>query len=403
METDAKAAGFDEERLERITDHLRTSYVEPGKIAGCQVAVARGGHVAYHRTLGHRDREQGLPVTDDTIWRIYSMTKPITGVALLTLYEQGRLHLADPVHRFIPAWRDLRVRERTADGDTRLVEPERPMTVRDLLMHTSGLGYEARGPALLGAPVDAPGNRPGATLDTIVDWLADRPLHFHPGTRWQYSVSTDVCGKLVEIISGRPFDEYVRSEVLEPLGMVDTDFWVPEDKRERFATNYRRNSKKQLVVLEDAEGSGYLEPPTLAAGGSGLVSTAADYLRFCQMLVRGGELDGVRILGPRTVELMGTNHLPGGGDLQQFATGGFGETGFDGMGFGLTVAVAQGPERTQVLGSPGHVTWGGFASTIFWVDPAEELAVVFLTQLVPSGTFNFRDQLKQIVYSSIVA
>jgi CubicO group peptidase (beta-lactamase class C family) len=399
---DPKAAGFDEQRLERIADHLERRYVAPGKIAGCQVAVVRGGHLAYHRTLGHRDRERALPVGDDTIWRIYSMTKPITGVALLTLLERAEVALSDPVHRFLPSWRDLRVRERDGSGGSRLVEPHRPMTVRDLLMHTSGLGYEARGPALLGAGEDAPGNRPDATLDTIVDWLAERPLHFHPGTRWQYSVSTDIVGKVIEVVTGRPFDDYVRDEVLRPLGMIDTDFWVPGDEVERFAASYRRNSRKELVRVDEPEGSDYLRPPTLPAGGSGLVSTARDYLRFCRMLVNGGELDGTRVLGPRTVDLMGRNHLPGGGDLAQFATGGFGETGFEGMGFGLTVAVGLGPERTQGLGPAGLLTWGGFASTIFWVDPAEELAVVFLTQLIPSGTFAFRDQLRSLVYAAIV-
>jgi CubicO group peptidase (beta-lactamase class C family) len=402
VQTDPAGAGLDEERLERITEHLEASYVGPGKIAGCQALVARRGRLAYRRSLGHRDLERGLRVADDTIWRIYSMTKPVTGVALLSLYERGRFGLGDPVHRYIPRWRGLKVRERAADGSERLVEPHRPMTVRDLLMHMAGLGYDARGPALLGSDPDAPGNQEGATLDTIVDWLAARPLHHHPGERWRYSVATDICGKLVEILADQPFDEYVRDRVLEPLGMVDTDFHVPDDKLSRFAASYTRDANKELVLVDDPEQSSYRKPPSLPSGGSGLVATGSDYLRFCQMLVRGGELDGARILGPRTVEMMRLNHLPGGGDLRRFATGGFGETGFEGMGFGLTVAVGLGPQRTQVLGSPGHFTWGGFASTIFWVDPVEELTVVFMTQLIPSGTFNFRDQLRAIVYSSIV-
>ena len=402
MEIDAGGAGFDEQRLERITDHLEANYVGPGKIAGCQALVSRRGRLAYRRSLGRRDLERDLPVTDDTIWRIYSMTKPVTGVALLSLLERGRVALDDPVSRFLPSWRDLKVRERGSDGSERLVDPHRPMTVRDLLMHTSGLGYDARGPALLGSDADAPGNREGATLDTIVEWLADRPLYSHPGQRWRYSVSTDICGKLVEILADQPFDDYVREQILDPLGMVDTGFHVPDDKVDRFAASYRRNSNKQLVLVEDPEQSAYRKPPSLPAGGSGLVSTGDDYLRFCRMLLRGGELDGARILGPRTVEMMGMNHLPGGGDLAEFATGGFGETGFEGMGFGLTVAVGLGPQRTQSLGTAGHYTWGGFASTTFWVDPAEDLTVVFMTQLIPSGTFNFRDQLQAIVYSAIV-
>lgn len=401
MEIDAKAAGFDEGRLERITEHLDRRYLEPGKIAGCQVTVERGGHVAYHRSFGRRDLEADRPVTEDTIWRIYSMTKPITGVALLSLYEHGHFQLDDPVHRFLPQWRDLKVRERTPDGETRLVEPRRPMTIRDLLMHTSGLGYEGRGPALLGSSPDLPGNQPGATLDTVIDWLADRPLHSHPGERWRYSVSTDVCGKLVEIISGRSFDEYLQEEILDPLGMVDTGFHVPDEGLDRFAASYRRNSRKQLRLVESQQDSEYRRPPSYLSGGGGLVSTSADYLRFCRMLANGGELGGVRILGRHTVEMMASNHLPGGADLREVATGGFGEVGFDGMGFGLTVAVSMGPVRTGVLGSAGSYSWGGFASTIFWIDPAEDLVVVFMTQLIPSGTFNFRDQLKTIVYPAI--
>jgi len=408
VKIDPEAAGLDERRLERITDHFERRYLADGKIAGCQVAVARHGSLGYHRSFGLMDRERGKPVTDDTIWRIYSMTKPITGVALLTLYERGAFQLNDPVHRFIPQWKDLKVREKDGDGSTRLVDPHRPMSVRDLMMHMSGLGFAGRflpsvtvgedGTASVGASWER-----GTTLETLVDRLAERPLRFHPGTQWLYTVSTDICGRLVEIISGQRFDEYLRSTLFEPLGMEDTAFAVPDDKVDRFAANYARTADKRLLLADDPTTSTFRRTPTFLSGGGGLVSTTADYLRFCQMLANGGELDGVRILGRKTVELMTANHLPGNGELREFALpGGYGEVGFDGTGFGLTVAVGLGPTRTQVIGSAGEYMWGGWASTAFWIDPSEELIVVFMTQLVPSGTFNVRNQLKALVYPAIV-
>ncbi len=412
MKVDPAAAGFDEARLERVTEHLQHRYVDAGRIAGCQIAVARHGQLGYFRSFGLRDRERSLPVEEDTIWRIYSMTKPITGVALLTLYERGTFQLSDPVTRFIPQWRDLKVRERAADGAERLVGPSRPMTVRDLMMHMSGLGFGG-GPTLqdLFSADNAERNRgfapgrqrgPNATLESMVDRYAGYPLEFHPGRHWLYSVSTDVCGRLVEIISGQRFDDYLRETIFEPLGMADTSFAVPDHKVDRFAACYRRDLTKRLVLADDPQASGYREEPSFLSGGGGLVSTTDDYLRFCQMLLGGGELDGVRILGRKTVELMTANHLPGDGDLQSVAMpGGYGEVGFAGMGFGLTVAVAKAPSETQVIGSAGEYMWGGAASTIFWVDPAEDMTVVFMTQFLPSGTFNFRGQLKTLIYPAI--
>jgi len=393
-------------RLSRVDDHLRGRYVEPGKIAGCQVLVARHGAVAHFSSLGHRDRDRARPVTEDTVWRIHSMSKPITGVALLTLYERGFFQLDDPVHRFLPEWRNLKVREWAEDGSQRLVEAQRPVRFRDLLMHMSGLGYSLDNSditvdMLLRPPAARLGR--GATLATLADRMVEAPLRFHPGTRWLYSFSTDICARLVEIISGQPFDAYLRSAILEPLGMPDTSFWVPDDKAGRFAANYTRDASKHLVLLDDPDSSRYRKPPSFLSGGAGLVSTSPDYLRFGLMLANGGELDGVRILGRKTVELMGSNHLPGGGKLTDFALpGSYGEVGFQGMGFGLSLAVSQGPVATGVVGSVGEIMWGGAASTLFWVDPVEELVVIFMTQLIPSGTFNFRAQLKTIVYGAIV-
>lgn len=390
---DAKAAGFDPQRLDRIEEHLVRSYLGPGKIAGCHTVVARHGQVAYSSVLGSADREAGTPVAEDTIWRLYSMTKPVTGVALMTLYERGLFQLSDPVHRFLPSWRDVVVR----DGD-QVVRPHRAPTVRDVMMHMSGIGY-APGNADLVIEGGSTPRIPWRTLQELADGIVEAPLRFQPGTQWLYSYGMDVCARLVEVLSGMAFDDYLRTAVFEPLGMVDTDFWVPEEKLARFAALYERNSAKELVRLE---GRGYGKRPSMLNGGGGLVGTTGDYLRFAQMLCNGGELAGTRVLSRKTVELMRTNHLPGGGHLREFALpGAYGEVGFDGMGFGLTVAVGLGPAEQQSVGSAGEFMWGGAASTIFWVDPVEDLVCVFMTQLMPSGTFNFRGQLKSLVYGAL--
>ncbi len=403
MKIDPDAAGLDARRLERITEHFEGQYIAPGRIVGGQVVVARHGSVGYFRSFGSMDRERDKPVEDDTIWRIYSMTKPITGVALLSLYERGLFQLNDPVHRYIPEWKGLKVKERAEDGTSRLVDPKRPMSVKDVLMHMSGLSFGAIG------ATNADGTLAGSMLegnDTLADVMtkaADSPLAFHPGTRWLYGMSTDVCGRLVEILSGQSFDDYLQDAIFGPLGMTDTGFMVGDDQLDRFSASYFRRPDKTLKLADDPQTSRYRTPRAFLSGGGGLVSTTADYLRFAQMLVNGGELDGVRILGRKTVELMASNHLPGGGSMTEFAMpGGFGEVGFTGMGFGLTVAVNLGAEKTGVVSSAGDYTWGGYASTIFWVDPVEELTVIFMTQLIPSGTFNFRDQLKTLVYPAIV-
>jgi CubicO group peptidase (beta-lactamase class C family) len=395
------AAGLDESRLGRIREHLERNYVEPGKLAGCSVAVARHGHVGYYEEIGLMDRERGRPVTEDTIWRIYSMTKPITGVALMSLYEKGVFQLNDPVHRWIPEWRNLKVKETAADGSTRLVDPVRPVSVRDALMHMTGFGM-----GTLSLTVDSEGRGfldSDATLESFCAGLGERHLDHHPGTRWIYGVSTDVCARLVEAMSGQRFDDYLQETIFEPLGMTDTAFHVPDDKVERFAASYGRARDKSLRLVEDPEQSAYRRRRSFLSGGGGLVSTMPDYVRFAQMLLNGGELEGTRVLGRKTVELMTMNHLPGGQDMAAFAVaGGYGEVGFNGMGFGLTMAVSQGPVESAQIGSAGDFMWGGMASTTFWCDPAEELLVVFMTQLIPSGTFNFRGQLKSLVYPALL-
>jgi len=409
MTTRPEVLGLSSERLARIDAHLKSRYIDPGKIAGALTLVARRGEIAYLSPIGLRDRERGKSMTEDTIFRIYSMTKPITSVALMMLHEHGHFQLDDAVHKLIPvpAWRDLRVYQMGNHPDFLTAPSERPMTVRDLLTHMSGLTYgfmertnvDAAYRKLGIGSIDRPFD---GTLQDMVQLLATLPLEFSPGTAWNYSVSTDVLGYLVEVLSGEPFDQYLRRHIFEPLGMHDTAFQVPPEEVDRFAACYDRGPGKKLRLQDDPPTSPYLAAPKLLSGGAGLVSTAADYLRFCRMLLAGGELDGVRLLGPRTIEFMTRSHLPDGKDLADLSVGAFSETPYEGTGFGLGFSVKLDPVRSGVIGSVGEYAWGGAASTIFWIDPAEDLIVIFLTQLMPSATFNFRGQLQSIIYSAII-
>jgi CubicO group peptidase (beta-lactamase class C family) len=333
------------------------------------------------------------------------MTKPITSVALLMLHERGGVGLGDPVHRFIPEWENLRV-YRYGRYPHFVTEPAaRPMTVRDLLVHTSGLSYQI----MERSPIDDAYRQvgiggPACTLRDMIEQLARLPLEFSPGTRWGYSNATDVLGYLVERISGQRFDDYLRTQIFEPLGMTDTHFTVPADKIPRFAANYQRlPGSTEATLMDDPTDSPFTRPRTFLSGGGGLVSTATDYFRFAEMLRRGGELHGKRLLGPRTVAYMTRNHLPDNRDLASLAMPGtFSETRYDGVGFGLGVSVVVDPVRLQIATSAGEYGWGGLASTAFWVNPADDLIFIFLTQLVPSTTFDFRGQLKAIVQAAII-
>jgi len=399
-----KEVGLSGERLARIEKHLRERYVEPGKIPGCTTLVARAGRVAYFDVQGQRDLERQRPLTPDTIFRIYSMSKPITSVALMSLWEEARFLLDDPVDKIIPSWKNLRVFEQGNHPHFLTRRPERAMTIRDLLTHTSGLTYGFMERSNVDAAYRKLGfgrtNERGEDLQTMIDHLAELPLEFSPGTRWNYSVSTDVCGYLVEQLSGMRLDDFLRERIFEPLGMSDTSFEIDEARLDRFAANYARTRRRTLHLEDDPQHSSYLNVSFLSGGG-GLVSTAADYLRFCEMLRCGGELDGQRILGRRTIETMTRNHLPEGRDLTQMALGRFAETPFAGTGFGLGFSVILDPTLGVGVGSVGEYAWGGAASTIFWIDPREDLIVIFMTQLMPSTTFNFRGQLKQLVYSAL--
>jgi CubicO group peptidase (beta-lactamase class C family) len=402
------AAGFDSARLERITSHLNKNYIDSGKISGCQALVARRGHIAYFKSFGLMDRERAKPMRDDAIFRIYSMTKPITSIALMQLYEQGLFQLNDPVHRVIPEWRNLKEYV-GGEGVTIETRPaQKQITFRHLLNHSAGITYGG-GPIFTSAalhPVDwvyqqyGIGRNQGETLQSFVQKIARAPLRYTPGEKWMYSFATDVCAYLVEALSGKRFDQYLQDHILGPLGMRDTAHRIAPDKLDRFTANYERGADKSLKLFDDPQNSTYAPQPTFFGGGSGLTSTTADYFRFCEMLRRGGELDGARIIGSRTIELMTRNHLPGGKDLTQLALGAFAETAYEGTGFGLGFATTLDSVAAGGFGA-GDFFWGGLASTIFWVDPKEDMIVIFMTQLIPSATFNFRGQLKNIIYSAI--
>ena len=398
-----ETVGMNSTQLQRVGEHLCRRYVEPGKIPGSIALVARRGQPCYLDVAGLRDVERGTPMTADTIVRIYSMTKPVTSVALMILYERGLFSLDDPVHRYIPAWKGLRVRTAGSHPLFATVPCQRPMTIRDLFMHTSGLTYDFMHASNVDAAYRELGvglPRRGYTLQQMIDQLAGLPLEFSPGERWNYSVATDVLGYLIEVLSGQSLPDFMRTALFEPLGMTDTSFEIPADKLDRLASCYERNLQKEMVLQDDCRDS-HFASRSFWSGGGGLLSTVTDYYRFSQMLLNGGSLDGQRVIGSRTLQFMTRNHLPGGVDMSQFATGSFSETVYEGVGFGLGFANKLDPVRNGFPGSVGSFFWGGLASTLFWVDPAEELVVIFLTQLIPSSTFNFRGQLESIIYAAL--
>lgn len=393
---------LDPARLARLDKHF-ARYVDDGRLAGWQLAVTHRGEVAHEAVHGWRDREAGLPVTSDTLWRIASMTKPITSVAAMTLWEEGAFELSDPVSRWIPAFADARVYVRGVDRTLVTAPVTEPVRVWHLLTHTSGLtaGF------MRSSVVDAMYREAGYDLaapphpslaECVEDW-ARLPLLFQPGTAWGYGVSTDVLGRLVEIWSGQTLDVAIANRVLDPLGMQDTVWHCDESRRDRLAALYVPDEQDRAV--RSPWGDAVLHRPTILSGGGGLLSTMSDYLRFTDMLSGRGSRQGTRVLAPRTLGLMASNHLPG--DLAQLSTGGFAETSFEGVGFGFGMAVLVDPLRLHSAASPGEFYWGGIASTAFWVDPVEELACVFMTQLMPSSTFPIRSQLRQLVYSALVS
>jgi CubicO group peptidase (beta-lactamase class C family) len=389
-------AGCSPERLGRISQ-LMHRYVDAGKIAGTVAMVFRRGHMAYARALGMMDVAAQKPMELDTLFRIYSMTKPITSVAALMLYEEGHFQLTDPVSRFIPAFGDAQVLVKATQSGPELAQLDREIAIWHLLTHTAGLAYGLDGED----PVDqliqervwrAHEKRPDTTLEELVHNLAGVPLAFQPGTAWRYSLATDVLGYLVQVVSGIPFEDFLRQRIFEPLGMVDTHFCVPEAKIDRFSVNYGPGEGGGLTPIDEPATSRFAKPTRCPSGGGGLVATAPDYVRFARMLLNRGELDGARLLGRKTVELMTMDHL--GGDLHPFEDPEF--------GFGLGVSVLLDIARHRSLGSPGVYGWGGAASTTFWIDPREEMIGLLMLQFMPDDVYPINPEFRVAVYQSIV-
>jgi CubicO group peptidase (beta-lactamase class C family) len=404
VDADPREVGFDPDRLQRVERHFR-SYVDDGRLAGWTIAVARRGRVALLAHHGRADLEADRPVADDTLWRIYSMTKPITSVAALMLYERGLLELTDPVSRFIPEFADARVYRAGSALAPATVPAIEPVRVWHLLTHTAGLtyGFHHTSPVdemyrARGFEFDAPR---GMDLAGACAAWAGLPLLFQPGTEWNYGVGTDVLGRVVEVASGRPLDAFLAEHVLGPLDMTDTGFSVAAQDVDRLAALYLPDPRGGLS-RSAAMGDKATSPPTFLSGGGGLVSTAADYHRFTQMLARGGELGGVRLLSPRTVAYMARNHLPGNVDLEVFGRPVFAESTVRGVGFGLGVSVVIDPAAVRGLTDVGEYAWGGLASTAFYVNPVEEITAMFFTQLMPSSTYPIRSQLRTLVTQALV-
>lgn len=402
---DPAELGFDPARLARIERHF-ARYVDDGRLPGWQVLVSRRGQIAYSATYGSRDVEEAKPWTDDTIVRMYSMTKAITSVAAMMLEEEGVIALKDPISKWIPAFADTPV-YRQGSWQKPVTEPQtEPIRVWHLLTHTAGLTYGFHHTHPCDAIYRAKGYEwgvpKGTTLEKACNDWASAPLVFQPGSEWNYSVATDVLGRVVEVAGGRSLDAFFQERILGPLGMVDTGFYVQESEVDRAAALYIPNSADGKALKMDGLGPVITRPPAFLGGGGGLWGTAADYLRFVHMLLGRGALDGVRLLGSRTVGYMARNHLPGGADLEEFGRPLFSESTYAGVGFGLGFAVVDDSAKNKLPGSGGEFSWGGAASTAFWCDPVEDIGVVFLTQLLPSSTHPIRSELKSLVQQALV-
>jgi CubicO group peptidase (beta-lactamase class C family) len=410
-----ESAGMSKAAFDRIDNHLRQRYIDTGRFPGTQLVVYRRGKLVHSVVQGFADLERKVALKDDTIFRIYSMTKPITSVAFMMLVEEGRVALDEPVHKYIPEWKNLGVFQAGVAPAFLTKPPARPMLIIDLLRHTSGLtyGFQQR------SNVDAAYREmkigeveKAGTLQSMIEDLAKIPLEFSPGEAWNYSVSTDVIGYLIGKISGKPFEQFLRERILDPLEMKDTDFYVPTAKAHRLAACYSASPqgaivfhaaerKDSLTLQDDPATSSFLSPPSFISGGGGLCSTAADYLTFCRALLNGGELSGVRLVGPKTLALMRANHLPGGRTLPEMSRSLFSEATYNGIGFGLGFSVTLDPAQTLIPGSAGEYAWGGAATTSFWIDPAEELIAIFMTQVLPSTAYPIRRELRTMIYASI--
>ncbi|MYC68810.1 MAG: beta-lactamase family protein [Acidobacteriia bacterium] len=392
--------GLSAERLARI-DQAMEGHVDEGHFSGAIGMIVRRGKIGYFKTWGDMDKESGTEMSEDAIFRMYSMTKAVTGVAAMILYEHGHFALTDPISNYLPEFKTMRVAIDEAGPvagrrKSYTVPADRQITVRDLFMHTAGLSYPG--------PIAPDGERyfaktgvsQATTLEEMVKRIAKAPLVQQPGTTWQYGYSTDVLARYVEAVSGMPIDEFFRKNIFEPLGMSDTGYYVPEKKWDRFTVLYTLNDGKKTVRRSTAAAQdSYKQPTTKLGGGSGLVSTTKDYARFCQMLANDGELNGVRILSRKSVELMRADHMP----VDMSRAGG---TSLAGWGFGLTFAVSRGPGQTGIIGTKGEYRWGGAAGTRFWIDPKEEMVTIFMVQILPYRGLSYGQEFKRLAYQAIV-
>lgn len=394
--------GFSAERLENITAWMQR-YIDAGQLAGAQTLVARGGEVIYSNWAGLADVETKQAWQGDTIARFYSMSKPIVSFALMTLYEKGLFHLDDPIEEFLPSFKNMRVLRDNAASIEDSTPCQTKPTIHHLLTHCSGLTYDFNvgvledlytqekmhfGPRL-------------KSLEEEVNRLGDMPLKFEPGTRWNYGVSSDVVGRLIEVISGKPLDVFLHEVIFASLGMTETTFAIAPENTHRFASSYTPGKNRHLKRVDNASESIYREGAvSCLSGGGGLLSSVRDYLKFADMIRLHGQYEGGQLLGTRTVEYMTQNHMPG--DLASMGQPVFSEVSFSGVGFGLGGWVMLDPTKAQMMGSPGDFGWGGMASTVFWVDPLEDLVVVFATQLMPSSFYPLRKELRALVYQAII-
>ena len=402
---DAKEVGLDATRLKNIDKHFNR-YVDEGRLAGYAVAVARHGEVAHFSMYGHKDSETGTPITNDTMYRIYSMTKPITSVALMMLVEQGLLQLTDPVSKFIKSFGETRVWNTGTILKPMTAALTEPMRVWHLLTHTSGLTYGFNYADVVDDMYRRAGFETGVayndSLEVVCDKIAALPLVFQPGSSWNYSMATDVVGRIIEVVSKMPLDEFLEKNIFAPLGMKDTAFCVPGEKHSRLASLYRYDEINHSKIKLESFGNSSLEKPKFLSGGGGLISTAGDYFKFIKMLEGRGKLGEVRLLSSRTFEMMVMNYLPNNADISTFGRPLGEEIFYDGLGFGLGFSVVVDQAKTRVACPNGTFAWGGMASTVFWVDPVNEISAMFFTQLIPSSTYPIRQYLRSLVYAAIV-
>ncbi|MBP7952287.1 MAG: beta-lactamase family protein [Sphingorhabdus sp.] len=397
--------GFFPDRLARIDAFIKAKYLDSGKLPHAALLIGRGDDIA-HLSLQGTGRD-GAPLQEDAIFRIASMTKPITSIVFMQLVEEGKVALSHSVASFLPEFKDIGVYVAGGGNVPFISRPaQTEMKMIDLLRHTSGLTYSFQERT----PIDAAYRRlklddffSSRNLDEFVGELAKIPLQFDPGTAWNYSVSTDVIGAIIQRIEGKPLDQVFQERIFGPLGMVDTGFMVPPENAHRITDCFALHPAKKMEMFDTGGASRWSSPNAFLSGGGGLCSTLRDYHRFCRMLLNGGALDGVQIISPKTLELMAANHLPGGKDLTEISVSMFSEADNAGIGFGIGFAVNMTPHTTLVPGSPGEFYWGGMFSTAFFVDPVEDIIMIFMTQLMPSSAYPIRREIKTMLYAALAA